>query len=545
MMSVFIYFGVELDLVWLLSYGRVSTPGQTEEEGGSGISRQRQSFEEFCAWCGVPEDTSLGSLVDEGKSGRGKHLERGAALRRLMDEIRAGNIKPKTGLVVESFSRLWRLETDDGMHLFTEIIRSDTALISLTNQFAITRASLRKDQGVIHRVASAIQSARAESDSKVYYNTVNFRGRRGTASNVMPSWIIKTADGKPVKSVIGLKKAGAKLDKALDEEKQAQLEYVFRSALENGLSRLASKLNAEAMPVLNAHKRKRGVAMWSTGTLAKLLRGKQVLGLQPVGHYENGKRIVHKGEYVEAYPAAIRQELWDAVQVKMDARKTGRDPASGRNVTKMTNIFGQLIRCECGLPMRVHRRGQRGQYVYLACSALYDGGCKLNNKRWYRLDHIERTILPRIAAEVVDDTPPPETQAAKLEKQLVVMQAGLSKTEASYEASMRREGAMAEKLQTKLEAEHRENSEAIKKLERQIAALHTAKPVGDLQERMRSVLDRGLEGDVAARAIIADALPRLVHQVILGLDGNYTYRRGRLTAHAKGWKAGPMKLPLG
>ena len=41
--------------------------------------------------------------------------------------------------------------------------------------------------------------------------------------------------------------------------------------------------------------------------------------------------------------------------------------------------------------MKIHRRGDLGEYVYLGCSNAYVGAC--DNKKFYRLDRIERTVL--------------------------------------------------------------------------------------------------------------------------------------------------------
>ena len=78
-MPIFHYGGVELDLDWVISYARVSSPSQTVEQGGGGIDRQIDEFHAFRTEVGVNGFTGLGSLVDDGKSGStGKNIATGA-----------------------------------------------------------------------------------------------------------------------------------------------------------------------------------------------------------------------------------------------------------------------------------------------------------------------------------------------------------------------------------------------------------------------------------------------------------------------------------
>jgi phage-related minor tail protein len=156
--------------------------------------------------------------------------------------------------------------------------------------------------------------------------------------------------------------------------------------------------------------------------------------------------------------------------------------------------------------------------VYIGCSAAYDGGCKLDNKRWYRVDHLERTILPRIAGEVVDDEPRTDPIVA-LEKQIAKLKAEATDIEQAYQRSMRRGGELAERTQAKLESEYTAKRDAVAKLERQLAALETAKPASEVQQEIGGLLGAALNGDVTARAKIANALPALIKRITCRKDG--------------------------
>lgn len=541
-MPQFTFDGVDLDLDWLLSYCRVSSSQQTIEQGGEGIQRQIREFDAFAAHCGVPVD-DIGTLVDEGKSGStGKNVEDGALgtfIKVLKGKAPGKLIKPKTALVVESFSRLSRLPIEEGMGLFLDIIRSGVALITLQHRRAFTRETLRTNKGQIYQVSSEIQAARDLADNISYYSRRSWtNGRRGGASNIVPSWITKTAGGEPVTSVKGLKQTGAVLDLALDPDKLPIVERVCSMALTQGVDQICRILNAEGVPTLNSRKRQRGVELWDKGALLKMLRGRQLLGQQEVAKYVDGKRLVTPGIYTDAYPAVVSEGLWNRIQIALDSRQSRICGLHmGRNVTRMTNLFGDLARCECGERMKVHRRGDRGEYVYLGCSAAYVGGCKAKNEKYFRLDKIEQTVLPKVATEVVDDTPPTDDQAAALRRSIAKAKADAARIEQAYLRSMERTGELAAKTQLKLETDHQAKQAEVTRLERELITLEAASPASELQNVVQRVLDKALAGDVAARSTIAEALPGLIKSLTCRGDGTWRYQStSGLVAHTFGGK---------
>jgi hypothetical protein len=77
--------------------------------------------------------------------------------------------------------------------------------------------------------------------------------------------------------------------------------------------------------------------------------------------------------------------------------------ASTPGPAMLSNMFGDVARCSYGEHMKVYRRGDRGDCVYLGRSATYVGGC--SNRRFFRVDQMERALLPAITDEVVPETP--------------------------------------------------------------------------------------------------------------------------------------------
>lgn len=127
-----------------------------------------------------------------------------------------------------------------------------------------------------------------------------------------------------------------------------------------GLAGLLRKLIAEGVPELCDCKRGEGMA-WDKSTLRNLIRGRQVRGEQPIGRYDAEHRRVLAGETSQAYPAAVTEDQWQEASAALDQRKRGT--GTGRNVTKMTKMFGDLARCIlCGGRMGIWQKGKFHTY---------------------------------------------------------------------------------------------------------------------------------------------------------------------------------------
>ena len=430
-------------------------------------------------------------------------------------------LKPNAGLTVEFFSPLSRLPIDEAMSLFLDIIGAGVTLVTLADRRAYTRQSIRANQGEIYQVASMMQAARAQAEATGYYSTKAWRGRRGSATNIYPSWITRQDD---------------KL--ILDPAKHPTVVRICHMALMMGVNQIVVTLNAESLPVLNDRKRRhRGTPLWDKGSVWKMLRGRQLLGQQEVAHYIDGKSKP-TGEVIQAYPAAIDEKLWLRLQAKLDSRTSGTH--NGRNVSRMTNLFGDLARCQCGERMKVVRKGQ--QYVYLRCSAASVGACE--HKDYFRLDRIELTVLPAIADVVIDDTPSATDPTVALERQIIQAKVDAAKIAQAYKRAMLRSGELAERTAAKLEVDHQAKTEVVANLQRQLNALQTAIPAKEQQQAIQSVLSRALAGEVAARAKIADALPGLLKRLTCLSDGRWQAETDRLATTFGGSKPPTLTVKL-
>jgi hypothetical protein len=188
----------------------------------------------------------------------------------------------------------------------------------------------------------------------------------------------------------------------------------------------------------------------------------------------------------------------------------------------MTNLFGDLACCHCGGRMKVHRRGNKGEYVYLGCSARRDGAC--DNTKFYRLDMVEAKLfalignleLPTQPDDKADDLGArlemEQKEAAKLQRSIDAMAATFGDAPASIRASM-----------AKLVKRHTDKLATVTQLERQLATLKNAKPadqelaaVQSLSARLQRLSRSAL---VETRGKIAQALPTLLTRLVFKPDG--------------------------
>ena len=313
-------------------------------------------------------------------------------------------------------------------------------------------------------------------------------------------------DGQPVdERRFEIDKAFPRL--AIDKAKRAIIQRIFAMIDTMGVGQIGATFNTERIPTLSARKRQRGSMIWDKTTIAKLIRGKQVLGIQEVGRYDNKKRTV-TGE-MTSYPAVISEEIWNNAQDAVTGRKSG--VGTGRNVTRFTNLFGDLARCVCGERMSVHRRGNRGEYVYFGCSMVHQGRCQ--NRKFHRLDHVEQRmkvlfgVIAHDAPKVIDHRPRHRTELAKMESSLSAMAMQFAGADGAMKAVM-----------VKLAASIDAKKVLLRKLDHDYA-----KPSKDVLATVWNGLD-GLSGAelVKARGKIAATLPTILRRVTFLPDGSHT-----------------------
>lgn len=518
-MPTFSYFGQTLTIDTLYSYARVSSDIQTIEAGGEGIPRQLELYEEFAAQYGITADNLTGQqFIDSGLSGsKGEHLKTGAGLAAFMKMAVDNKLGANPGLTVESFSRLGRLPIDRFNELFWALMRAGVTLITLKDHRAYSKASVRHDKGQVYQIQAAMQAASSYAEDLAYYTAKSWKVRRGTASSLAPAWFDKFADGVLVTQFKGAAK-NAKLELRPNPDKLKVIERIFADILTMGVDRLAKTLNQQGVPTFAG-----SGAPWGQAHLANLIRSRMVLGEQAVGKYIEGVRT-KTGEVIkDAYPAVITEDQWMQANAELDRRKKG--VANGRNVTAMTNLFGDMAQCDtCNGRMKIRQKGRVGQFRYLGCSNAGVGKCA--NKRYFRLDMIEKSLFKYIGVRALSgwERPEPEADPAEaIAAKIAAAKAEAKKIEVLYERSMERSGELAERTQAKLEGDHAAKRQEIKVMERELSAIK-AKPPIDVQAallvKLTGSLD-GLKGEelIHARRHVATILPTFVTAIRFRSDG--------------------------
>ena len=356
------------------SYARISTPDQKK---GHGLTRQTTSNTKTLAIShGFEFDENL--IIDDGRSGyHGNHVKGKGALGIFLSLI-PHQVKPGDRLYVEHLDRLSRQKPTLAQAQFLMIINHGVEIYTTMDKQLYTQETVNANAGLLFLSLGMMLSNHAESVKKADRTRDNWTRARGTTSALAPSWIIRTPDG-------------AKLD-------PDKLTIVRRLCcdllLKMGFDKAAHVLNSEGVPTLGSHPRSRSHSIWDGALVGAIAKSQRILGHQPIGKYVEGKRQ-KTGQFVrDAYPAAISEDEWHQLQAAIDARKNGTAVLDGRKTGQMTNLFGDLARCDvCGNRMTVYRRG-RINYFYFACSVgskRKESVCTHGN--YHRLDHIEQRIL--------------------------------------------------------------------------------------------------------------------------------------------------------
>jgi hypothetical protein len=187
--------------------------------------------------------------------------------------------------------------------------------------------------------------------------------------------------------------------------------------------------------------------------------------------------------------------------------------------------------------MKIHRPGDRGQYVNLGCRDRFTGGT-CNNTKFYRADKIEQKLLPRISVETVADELVADPIAA-LEQRIKKASVKATDITAAHVRSLRRTGEHAKESQATLEADYTSQREEVRKLDRQLATLKATPPAAEIQRLIGGVLGAAPAGDVNARTKIAATLPAVVESLrrkgSIKLSMKHLAARGTMPAYRLTW----------
>jgi DNA invertase Pin-like site-specific DNA recombinase len=492
------------------------------------VRRQVEQTAKFCAEHGLG---LVDTIRDEGLSGyHGVNRSRGA-LGRLVQRIQAGEVPAGDVIIVEALDRLSRQLPRIAQEQFLSIINAEVDIVTLVDQQWYSAKSL--DAGGSAQLFMSIGvmiGAHAESLNKSKRITESWTIRRtDPATNIVPSWFVRV-DGKLLLDADGQPK--------IDSEKVEIIRRIAHDLLNIGLNRLATRLNTEGVPPISGRKPShRAETVWDMNSIRRVIQGRQVLGEQEDCYMRDNKRV-RTGVFVKRYAAALTEEEWQAANAAITGRKHG-GVTYGRNVTRMTNLFGDLAKCSvCGGRMKIKRKGDNGEFCYLGCPAASFGKCTA--KKYHRLDHAERRILEFFEKRALGDwRPAPRIDpTTTLVAQIATARADVAKLERRYATMFERYGDHADPSSlvvrnlAKLDADHKAKVAEIKELGKQLADIKGVEPMDEqlaFVRRLARVLDELTDDDrLAARTRIAAALPRILSTIEFKPNGDFV-------AMGEGW----------
>ncbi len=512
-MPIIDYYGHRLTIDGAYSYDRVSSPQQTPEQGGEGIDRQALLREEFSERFGVPIDHTLADL---GKSGTGEHLEDGAALAAFMKLAIGKKLKPNSGLLVESFSRLSRLPIDDAMSLFLDIVRSGVTLVTLVDHRAYTRASLRANPGEIHTVSAHLQAARAESEARGYFSRSSWAKRRHKVIAMCPGWLRPNADHTAYEVIPGA---------------AMTIRRIFREAEYLGLEKIAARLNADGIQPFEVWNHKRTI--WYGNHISRLIKGRAVRGEREIGEYEGVKRT-KTGQYVKRYPDNIvSEEQWQRSNAALVARQS---VSSGRKGEYFSNLFQSLAKCaHCGAAMKLSVTRKRGRlYQYFRCVNVRRSVC--DNRRSYDYAKLEFEfidVFQDIVAAYLKRSEPQDDPATPIREKIASIQAELLRLEerakainGSLQKVQERTGSSEEEIAQLVESigiirKKPPLLAEIAALERTLAQMQARAPAEDVAMLSCNLVAElaGARDQYEARAKVNTQLKRFIVRIEFDRDG--------------------------
>lgn len=468
-------------MVKAISYVRWSNPSQST---GDSLRRQSTDCQAFCDRHGLT--LSPISYKDAGISAfKGRNKDKGA-LSAILEAIENGTLEKGTVLVVEQLDRLSRLETDEALALFANILRSGI-LIGHVRKDCILDKSCLKGFAVLEFIIELVL-ANEESSKKSERCGERWRHKKAQAEKAKltksgPSWLTLSDD---------------RTYWIVDETKADVVRYIFQLCAEQGLGigSICERLTREKVKPIGPSKE-----WWHTSVL-RILRSRYVIGeYQP----RNTERKPEGKPIIGYYPAIIGEKLYRQAQQAIDKRGTHRG-RMGKNV----NIFSGLIRNRCdNSPLYLNTK--RGYKYLIPRLATGDG-----TRYTIRLEKLEKALFSSIQELVLreHDDKEPSAELSKLIAKRDTLRTKLELVQDSIEtADWDSVRIMAHKLE-----------QSIKQTTAQIDALQTASATRPEQalEQTRTIIEALADDDSnELRLSLRQAIRRLIDSIIVEPVGKH------------------------
>ncbi len=365
------------------SYIRFSTPEQLK---GDSLRRQTELSAKYAAEHGLDIDP----MHDLGLSAfKGEHRTRGTALGRFLTLVTDGKIVKGSTLLVESLDRLSREQVADAYDQFRAIIKAGVRIITLGDGMEYTRESIDANIGQLMFSLMIMSRANDESATKSRRLKASWANKRENINQRKmtaraPAWLELSPDRTTFVAI---------------PERAAIIKRIFQEKAAGKGSRLiASELNKQTAWLPDTQKRTNKLAGWRESYIQKILRSPAVIGEYQMHKLETnaeGRTSRHPtGDIIKNYfPAVVPEDLFYAVQLKLDQDRSRAGHGGGRNGV-ISNLFGHIAKCGyCGESIAFLNKGKSPKGGgYLVCDAARRGVSDC--KRYYvRYDEFEKMIL--------------------------------------------------------------------------------------------------------------------------------------------------------
>lgn len=444
----------------LFSYVRFSSQQQLQ---GNSLERQNALIEKYTKENGLVLDEEY---VDLGKTAyTGKNIKEGA-LGRFLELVRNKKIPSGSVLIMESLDRFSRMEPEEALPLFCEIINAGITVVTLRDG-----REHRKDADSGLKMSNLIMSVMAlclanqESEQKSFRGKKVWESKRSGIgktfySGKIPNWleVVSDATGKRIVAV---------------PEKAKLVKRMFALCLGGEHSEsIARVFRQERQPLVAGGKN------WTHSYVSQTLRNRSVTGEFTPNKMVGGKRVPAQAPIPDYYPALVSMEDFNRVQNIMNARSTGK--VGGRVSAGGASLFKKKLFCGyCGAPVYQTFKGRyyKGEYrKVLLCRNAKDGtGCTYVGWEYPEFEEAFVKAVPELRQAIRSKFSAPDTTHAlesvraereSYEKQLK----GLLDIAASgAENGKSKSAALFERIQT-VESAQLQVEKKLQRLEQKMAA---------------------------------------------------------------------------
>ena len=340
------------------SYLRFSTP---EQARGASKKRQMEKAEEYARLNNLRLDETI---RDEGVSAfKGKNKAPSGALGAFLARVEAGDIRPGSYLLIESFDRLSREHVVDALELFLSLTRKGITIVTLMDDRVYNRESIKNDTTQL--LVSIIIMSRAYEESATKskrvgdaWNRKKTRARtEGQAMTARcPAWL----------RLVGGPRHGRY---EIIPERAALVEKIFEDVIAgDGRRTIATRLNRAGVPNWGVG-RTRGLH-WHDSYIQKILENHSVYG-----------RYVKADIAIEGYfPAVVTEDVF----YRAAAAAAKRGSKRGNAGKWFHNVLSGLVRCHaCSSTMIYSDKGSRSRPKLVCSKAVASAGCAARERYSY------------------------------------------------------------------------------------------------------------------------------------------------------------------